>query len=146
MVSLIKQPRRRPRICGAMAMMPVDLIAIMFASIQDSSDPTNVRPLLRCHLAQHPAGHHHDLVWELDDPSEGEVWAQWADGHRPDAFRIVPDCNAMSGPTPRDEACTLYVGHPGCHTWQYSDPEAIQQGGDPRCACPCHRPDGEGAR
>ncbi|MEV7288627.1 hypothetical protein AB0O01_29475 [Streptomyces sp. NPDC093252] len=101
--------------------MPFRLIALMFATIQDSSAPQNVQPLLRCLLQAHPTGPHHDLVWELDDPSEGEVWAQWTDGHRPHAFRIVPDCNAISGPTPDDEACILYTGHPGCHSWHYID-------------------------
>ncbi|MFE4666793.1 hypothetical protein ACFRI7_18385 [Streptomyces sp. NPDC056716] len=123
MVSLIKQPRPRPRVCGATAMMPVGLIAAMFASIHDSSTPGNVRPVLRCQLQEHSGGRHHDLVWELDDAGQGEVWAQWTDGHRPDTFLVVPDCNTLSGPTPKDEACILYAGHPGCHTWQYTDPE-----------------------
>ncbi|MET8824726.1 hypothetical protein ABZX40_17635 [Streptomyces sp. NPDC004610] len=121
MVTLTGTPR--PRVCGATTMMPVDLIAVMFASIHDSSAPGNVRLLLRCQLQEHTRGRHQDLVWELDDASEGEVWVQWADGEAPDAFRVVPDCDTLSGPTPKDEACTLYAGHPGCHSWQYTDPE-----------------------
>ncbi|MFE4665494.1 hypothetical protein ACFRI7_06170 [Streptomyces sp. NPDC056716] len=135
--------------------MPVGLIAEMFASIHDSSVPGNVRPVLRCLLQEHSGGRHHDLAWELDDASQGEVWAQWADGRRPDTFRVVPDCNTLSGPTPKDEACILYAGHPGCHTWQYTDPEheAIEHSPEFQRAVSAvlkavvqRTPDGEGAR
>ncbi|MFE2042030.1 hypothetical protein ACFXAZ_14065 [Streptomyces sp. NPDC059477] len=44
-------------------------------------------------------------------------------GRRPDAIRVEADCDTLSGPTPKDEARALYSGHPGCHTWQYTDPE-----------------------
>ncbi|MEU9338158.1 hypothetical protein AB0D49_34250 [Streptomyces sp. NPDC048290] len=123
MVSLTKPGRSMPppRMCGTETVMPVDLIAIMFVSVKDSA-PDTVARSLRCCLQEHSGGRHHDLVWELDDPSDGEVWAQWADGCPPDTFRVVPDCNTPSGPTAADEVCTLFDGHPGCHTFEYTDP------------------------
>ncbi|MEU9333861.1 hypothetical protein AB0D49_11975 [Streptomyces sp. NPDC048290] len=105
--------------------MPVDLIAIMFVSVKDTA-PDTVARSLRCCLQEHSGGRHHDLVWELDDPSDGEVWAQWADGCPPDTFRTVPDCN--SG---QDTVCTLFDGHPGCHTFEYTDPVAEAIRSDP---------------
>ncbi|MEU9333266.1 hypothetical protein AB0D49_08875 [Streptomyces sp. NPDC048290] len=101
--------------------MPVDLIAIMFVSVKDTA-PDTVARSLRCCLQEHSGGRHHDLVWELDDPSDGEVWAQWADDCPPDTFRTVPDCNTPSEVAAQDTVCTLFDGHPGCHTFEYTDP------------------------
>ncbi|MEU9335740.1 hypothetical protein AB0D49_21580 [Streptomyces sp. NPDC048290] len=102
--------------------MPVDLIAIMFVSVGDSSAPDTVQPSLRCRLQEHSGGRHHALVWELDDAGDGEVWALWAKGCPPDMFRVVPDCNTPSGPTAQDTVCSLFAGHRGCHTFEYTDP------------------------
>ncbi|MET8831061.1 hypothetical protein ABZX40_15540 [Streptomyces sp. NPDC004610] len=132
------EPNRRR--CGAPARMPVDLVALMLAHIPDTSDPrVSVGVDLRCQLEAHDTGPHLDLTWELDDASHGEVWAEWPDGGPPERVAVLPDCNAVSGPTPKDVACMLYEDHQGCHTFEYTDPDrAAADGyepaaeGDPR--------------
>ncbi|MEU9336696.1 hypothetical protein AB0D49_26620 [Streptomyces sp. NPDC048290] len=58
----------------------------------------------------------------MDDASDGEVWARWAKNCPPDVFHVVPDCNTPSGPTAHDTVCSLFAGHRGCHTFEYTDP------------------------
>ncbi|MET8826509.1 hypothetical protein ABZX40_28280 [Streptomyces sp. NPDC004610] len=112
------------QVCGVPGRMPVDLVALMLAHIEDSSDlRVSVRVDLRCSLEEHDTGPHHDLTWELDTPSVGEVWAEWTDET---AERVVvrPDCYTSNGGVGgADEVCTLFAGHPGCHTFEYVDPQ-----------------------
>ncbi|MFJ6659730.1 hypothetical protein ACIQNG_25755 [Streptomyces sp. NPDC091377] len=113
------------RICGAGAVMPVDLVALMLAHVEDDSDPGgSVQYMLRCPLEGHGSGPHHALTWVLDDPREGEVWAQWDDGRDPHGFLVLPDCNVI-GRAQRgggEEACGLFAVHPGGHSFEFADP------------------------
>ncbi|MFJ4683750.1 hypothetical protein [Streptomyces sp. NPDC088789] len=89
------------RICGAGAVMPVDLEALTPAHTEDDSDPSGSVPhTLRCPLEAHGSGPHHALTWVLDDPREGEVWAQWDDGRDPHGFLVLPDCNTLNRRAP----------------------------------------------
>ncbi|MET8827343.1 hypothetical protein ABZX40_15315 [Streptomyces sp. NPDC004610] len=112
------------RICGAPGRMPVDLVALMLAHIPDTSDPrAAVRVDLRCLLEEHPTGPHHALTWTRDAPRSGEVWAQWAHEGPDECVLVLPGCNTTTARGPGDEACILFDGHPGCHSFEYADPE-----------------------
>lgn len=90
----------------------------------DAGDPLYVETFLRCKLAAHTTGRHHDLVWQLDDSRQGEMWAAWADGRAPESVLLLPDCPAHNGRSDQnDEACTLFARHRGPHSFDLCDPE-----------------------
>ncbi|MFE4666036.1 hypothetical protein ACFRI7_10065 [Streptomyces sp. NPDC056716] len=47
------------------------------------------------------------------------MWAEWADGRPAEKVLVLPDCNTDNA----DEVCVSFAGHPGCHTFEYTDPE-----------------------
>ncbi|MET8829041.1 hypothetical protein ABZX40_16210 [Streptomyces sp. NPDC004610] len=102
--------------------MPIDLVALMLAHIPDDSDPrVSVSAELCCLLEEHESGWHQDMTWELNDASRGEVWAVWPEAGPAERVFVLPDCNTLSGDGQGDVACILYVGHPGCHTFEYHE-------------------------
>lgn len=96
-------------LCGAFARVPHALDSAMRAI--GNGDITDATRDLRCRLDPH-TGDHTDLVWQLDDAGQGEMWATWPDGCRvATAVVIRPDCPRIS--PSGSEACTHFEGHPG---------------------------------
>ncbi|MFI1015495.1 hypothetical protein [Streptomyces sp. NPDC020965] len=104
------------RICGAFATVPSSLFADMLAI--GNGDFRDMVRHLRCRLEAHPPGFHFDLVWQLDDARQGEMWAIWSDGRDAEAVFIRPDCPGGT------DACTLFAQHPGRCSFDFSDPVA----------------------
>ncbi|MEU0986550.1 hypothetical protein [Streptomyces sp. NPDC005953] len=100
------------------------LAAQMMRLAPDAGDPLYVETFLRCKVAEHSEGRHYDLVWQLDDARQGEMWAAWTDGRAPEAVLLLPDCPGHNGKSGQDEeACTLFARHPGPHSYDLDDPE-----------------------
>ncbi|WP_282691925.1 hypothetical protein [Streptomyces sp. CC208A] len=70
--------------------------------------------IAHCSLDEHTDGHHFAAFDTLDqDPA---LWIRWHNTET--ALAELPDCPARgpaSAPVP--EACALFTGHPGPHTW-----------------------------
>ncbi|MGW6461917.1 hypothetical protein ACWF94_39315 [Streptomyces sp. NPDC055078] len=65
---------------------------------------------------------HSALAWVLKDAARGEVWVSWAEAGYV-VVQMRPDCPAVTGHGVQDEACTLFDGHPGGHSFEVIDPE-----------------------
>ncbi|MGW6459238.1 hypothetical protein ACWF94_25495 [Streptomyces sp. NPDC055078] len=101
------------------------MTALLLAASPGAGDPLEVETSLRCGLEEHHGGMHYDLVWQLNNPRGGEMWATWVNDRAPENVLLLPDCPAVNGkPLPHDEACTLYALHPGGHSFAFRDPEA----------------------
>jgi hypothetical protein len=125
------------RICGATVTLPLSVLAQVLVVVPgERAHPIHVVTGLRCALESHATGRHYDLVRQLDDASMGEVWVSWEAGAEPDRIGILPDCPALStvpgavdtgrpgGASADDsEACVLFAGHPGGHSFDFRDPE-----------------------
>ncbi|MEU9603151.1 hypothetical protein [Streptomyces sp. NPDC048057] len=127
-------PRTPPRrICADLATLPLQLVVLTQDMWPDPpAHPIQIVTRLRCALESHEKGPHFDLVRELDDSEENEVWAQWKTGRDPSAVTLLRDCPADNGaPGGAHEACVLFAGHPGGHSYEFTDPEydAIRDGG-----------------
>ncbi|GAA2263790.1 hypothetical protein GCM10010232_64640 [Streptomyces amakusaensis] len=116
---------RERHACGESATLPLQLLLIALEFAPDGqSHPLEVATRLRCGLERDHSGPHHDFVRELDGVDPGEVWARWRSGQDPGSIAALPDCEAVNGlPAGRDDACVLYAGHPGGHSFSYADPE-----------------------
>ncbi|WP_194292693.1 hypothetical protein [Streptomyces katsurahamanus] len=112
-------------VCGAPATLPPRLLLHALQIAPDArAHPFEVATHLRCGLERSHRGPHVDLVRELDDPSRGEVWTWWCEGHAPTGVAVLPDCPADNGLSGGDnDACTLYRCHPGGHSFECADPE-----------------------
>ncbi|MGW6457681.1 hypothetical protein ACWF94_17495 [Streptomyces sp. NPDC055078] len=124
MRTLLKQNCER-HICAATATLPLQLIVLVLdISPGEPGHPLEVVTGLRCSLEKHSAGLHFDLVRELNDARQGEVWVRWAEGQVPECVAVLPDCPDDNGEEgAANEACTLFRDHPGGHSFEYSDPE-----------------------
>ncbi|MFF0449086.1 hypothetical protein ACFYT4_22215 [Streptomyces sp. NPDC004609] len=99
------------------------LAALVVVSVRDSADPLYLETYLRCPLEAHRTGPHAAPAWRLDDARGGEVWVRWAEGEPPSCALRLAGCAGHHGPTgDREEACTLFDGHPGGHSHQLADP------------------------
>lgn len=112
------------RVCGAelelhaaylraLCVLPVDL---------PRAEPGDVFDVLRCALGAGHNGRHHGIARSLPMEHPGEVWACWDSGEQPAALLAVPDCSVVD-PRDRDEACVLFDGHAGAHSWALADPD-----------------------
>lgn len=112
------------RICGAeLELQAVYLKTLCVVPLdQPGAEPGDVFDLLRCALACGHDGRHHGLARSLPMAHPGEVWACWDSGRQPAALLTVPDCSALD-PRNRDEACVLFDGHAGAHSWALADPD-----------------------
>ncbi|MCM2390082.1 hypothetical protein [Streptomyces albipurpureus] len=111
------------RVCGVRAVLPLGLVALVLESTPTAGDPLDVETSLSCPLEEHATGWHYDLVWELDDPGNGEMWALWSDGGEPELVVIQPDCPVRNGRSGVEgEACTLFAWHSGGHSFEFIDP------------------------
>jgi hypothetical protein len=113
------------KICGANAVLPPGLAAAMVEAAPEGAGTPFFERELRCLLEEHPGEERHfALAWQLDDAREGELWASWTDGRVPDRGSLLADCPAVDGRKGADEeACTLFAGHPGAHSFSLRDPD-----------------------
>jgi hypothetical protein len=102
-----------PAYLKAVCVLPLDLPA---------AEPGEICDLLSCVLAAGHQGRHHGLARSLPMGHDSEVWACWDSGQQPAALIAVPDCPVVA-PHDRDEACVLFNGHAGAHSWALSDPD-----------------------
>ncbi|MGW6458116.1 hypothetical protein ACWF94_19765 [Streptomyces sp. NPDC055078] len=119
-------PEREQRIvCAAGAVLPLRLLVLALEiTAGEPGHPLEVTTRLRCGLEAHGTGTHFDLVRELDDGGEGEVWARWEGDREPEYVANLADCPADNGrPGGDNEACTLFEDHPGGHSFEFADPE-----------------------
>ncbi|GLF97250.1 hypothetical protein [Streptomyces yaizuensis] len=118
-------------VCGAVAALPLRLVSLALEITPgERGHPLDVATRLRCVLERHTDGPHSDLVREVGR-SAGEVWTQWEDGGPPEYVCLLPDCPADNGePGGANEACTLYEGHSGAHSYHCADAAC------PDAACP----------
>ncbi|MEO3974106.1 hypothetical protein [Streptomyces sp. CAU 1734] len=113
------------RICGASATLPLQLTVLAIEIAPDAgAHPLRIMTGLRCGLEAHSTGFHSDLVHEIDEMDAGAVWAHWKDGRPPRVVEILADCESDNGePEGANEACTLFDGHAGGHSFEFSDPD-----------------------
>ncbi|MFD4988842.1 hypothetical protein ACFWMQ_14720 [Streptomyces sp. NPDC058372] len=70
---------------------------------------------VRCQLAASHEGREH--YGFLDEADRGAaLWLRWS-GADQVALIAHPDC-PDTGPLPCGDACCLFAGHPGRHTWE----------------------------
>ncbi|MER6912466.1 hypothetical protein ABT354_12425 [Streptomyces sp. NPDC000594] len=112
-------------LCGATVTLPLRLVSLALEITPHlQGHPLEVATGLSCLLERHRTGAHVDLVRELDRPGGGAVWTPWEEGARPEYVCLLPDCPADNGePGGANEACALYEGHPGVHTFHCADPD-----------------------
>ncbi|MFF8959058.1 hypothetical protein [Streptomyces sp. NPDC014894] len=125
---------RGRHVCGEISTLPLQLLVIALEFAPGGHvHPLEVATRLRCGLEREHAGPHHDFVRELDDGMDpGEIWVRWESGQDPLSIAALPDCEAGNGlPAGRDDACVLYAGHPGGHSFAYADPEYATETGRP---------------
>ena len=112
------------RVCGAeLELQYVYLKALCVVPVDvPAAEPGEVFDMLRCVLeAGHPC-EHHGIGRSLPMRHPGEVWASWLGGRQPTALLRLGDC-PDTDPADRDNACVLFDGHPGAHSWALSDPD-----------------------
>ncbi|MFE0425334.1 hypothetical protein [Streptomyces sp. NPDC058953] len=124
-MSAPEEPGEERMICAALARLPLQLIVLTQEMAPDPPvHPIRIMTSLRCALESHGTGPHYDLVREQDEAEDGAVWARWSTGIEPSAVGILRDCPADNGaPGAENDACTLFAGHPGGHSFIFSDPE-----------------------
>lgn len=112
------------RVCAAEVELQSGVLDILRATPADlpPAGPGDVVDPLRCVLQSGHEGAHHGLARGLPLRYLGEVWASWVSGQQPSALLILGDCPAKD-PDDRDEACLLFNGHAGAHSWLLTDPE-----------------------
>ncbi|ANW18867.1 hypothetical protein [Streptomyces clavuligerus] len=112
-------------VCGAPVTLPLQLITLALEiTPRLPGHPLEVATDLRCALERHTGGPHFDLVREPGRPDSGAVWTLWEEGSRPECVCLLPDCPVDNGePGGANEACALYEGHPGVHSYHCADPE-----------------------
>jgi hypothetical protein len=115
--------KSRPLICGeSAAVTPRLLEAALRTPAGERGHPYEVPDRLVCLLERHDSGPHRALVRMLDNATSGELWTSWLK-YPPWELSVLPDCNILNGrPSPQDEACVLFAGHPGLHTFETVDP------------------------
>ncbi|MFE5857741.1 hypothetical protein ACFQ61_31525, partial [Streptomyces sp. NPDC056500] len=86
--------------------MPMPLAAQMMRLAPDAGDPLYVETFLRCKVAEHSEGRHYDLVWQLDDARQGEMWAAWTDGRAPETVLLARRSTPSSRPGGRASRVT----------------------------------------
>ncbi|MGW4033363.1 hypothetical protein ACWEFL_29390 [Streptomyces sp. NPDC004838] len=124
MMTAAADPVHGPRICGALAVLPVRLASVIIETTPDTVGSVYPETFLRCPLEEHSTGPHAALVWQLDDASRGELWVQWDEDGPPSHSLVRPDCPGHNGRTGmREEACTLFAGHFGRHSFELRDPD-----------------------
>lgn len=113
-----------PRMCGAELELQAPYLRTLCVVPLDQpqAEPGDVFDVLRCALAAGHDGRHHGLARSLPMAYPGEVWACWDSGQQPAALLGFPDCS-VPDPRDRDEACVLFNGHTGAHSWGLSDPD-----------------------
>ncbi|MEU5977156.1 hypothetical protein [Streptomyces sp. NPDC047315] len=113
------------RVCAALATLPLQLIVLTQDLWPDPpAHPIQIVTGLRCALEEHDTGSHFDLVRELDDGEGSGIWARWKSGIEPSAVTIQQDCPIHNGkPGAANDACTLFAGHSGGHSHEFTDPE-----------------------
>lgn len=79
---------------------------------------------VQCVLQAHTEGPHHAYVMHLDGPDTGSVWARWTGAQASPSLAVLPDCPARAALDP-DEACCLYAGHPGGHSYELREPRYL---------------------
>ncbi|MFE5855174.1 hypothetical protein ACFQ61_18435 [Streptomyces sp. NPDC056500] len=127
--------RHTGQVCAASADLPLQLLLFALEIAPDEpGHPLEVVTQLRCPLEGGHLGPHLDLVRALDG-DRGDVWARWEDGQEPRAVAVLADCTADNGlPGGAQDACTLFLGHPGGHGFTFVDagfdtvPEADRAG------------------
>ncbi|MFF8566923.1 hypothetical protein ACF06N_18385 [Streptomyces albidoflavus] len=75
--------------------------------------------VVRCQLAAHGAGPHHGFLDDLGTYGTA-LWLRW-DGAGEVGLAALPDCPAAA-PGSDPDACCLFAGHAGGHTWESLDP------------------------
>lgn len=106
-------------------MLPPTLVldTLTVAPPEEDRD-ADVNTELRCEIGTGHPGRHADAVRLLYHSSPSTVWAQWSDGGAPQSVIILPDCLEHNGEPPgKDDACCLFVGHPGACSFDLFDPE-----------------------
>jgi hypothetical protein len=113
------------RVCGAEVELQSGVLAVLRATPGDlpPAEPGEVVDPLRCVLQCGHDGKHHGIARGLPLRCPGEVWATWSSGQQPSALLLLSDCPDVD-PTDRDEACVLFNGHAGAHSWALADPDA----------------------
>ncbi|MCM2390126.1 hypothetical protein [Streptomyces albipurpureus] len=108
--------------CAETAGLPLQLLVSTLEIAPDEpGHPLEVVTHLRCALEAEHNGPHFDLVRVLDG-DQGEVWARWAGGQEPEWVAVLADCTADNGlPGGANEACTLFQGHRGRHSFACAD-------------------------
>ncbi|MEU9603218.1 hypothetical protein [Streptomyces sp. NPDC048057] len=131
------------RVCAALATLPLQLIVLTQDLWPDPpAHPIQIVTGLRCALEEHDTGPHFDLVRELDDRSDGDddrasgIWARWKSGIEPSCVTILQDCSIHNGkPGGANDACTLFAGHLGGHSHEFTDPEYEAALASPEFVC-----------
>ncbi|MGW6457567.1 hypothetical protein ACWF94_16890 [Streptomyces sp. NPDC055078] len=90
---------------------------------EEAKNPEGMERDLRCPLEDHQDQRTHSaLAWVLKDASKGEMWVSWDEAGQV-MVRVRPDCPALTGDGVHDEACGLFLDHPGGHSFELLDPE-----------------------
>jgi hypothetical protein len=112
------------RVCAAEIELQSGVLAVLRATPADlpPAEPGDVVDPLRCVLQRGHDGEHHGIARGLPLRYLGEVWACWTSGQQPSALLVFGDCPAKD-PDDRDEACLLFHGHKGAHSWLLTDPD-----------------------
>jgi hypothetical protein len=112
------------RICGAEVELQAGYLAVLCCMPADlpAAEHGEVSDVLRCVLQAGHLARHHAIARSLPMDHDGEVWACWDSGRQPAALIAVPDCPVVA-PHDRDEACVLFNGHAGAHSWGLTDPD-----------------------
>ncbi|MGW6459448.1 hypothetical protein ACWF94_26565 [Streptomyces sp. NPDC055078] len=112
------------RICGEETPVSRSLVRIMFhLRPEEAKNPEGMERELRCLLEDHQDQRTHSaLAWVLTDASKGEMWVSWAEAGQV-MVQVRPDCPAVTGHGVQDEACGLFLDHPGGHSFELLDPE-----------------------
>lgn len=115
----------RPAVCGAVQVLPPTLVLdALTASLPEDDREVDVMTDLRCEIGTGHPGRHCGAVRLLDVSPPGTVWTQWADWSDPDTVLVLPDCLKGNGEPPGlDDACTLFMGHPGMCSFDLFDPD-----------------------
>ncbi|MCX4449482.1 hypothetical protein OOK50_24065 [Streptomyces sp. NBC_01789] len=73
---------------------------------------------VQCQLPRHTSSPHYALVDEA-----GAATALWLRWHNAEVgLSVLPDCPSTA-PGPDSDACCLFAGHAGRHTWDAADNE-----------------------
>lgn len=115
-------------VCGAKMPLPPSRIHLLHHTPDNApvAEPGEVNELLHCTLEKGHVTPHHGIARSLPLTYPGEVWASWHDKVLLD-LSPRPDCPARE----RDgDACHLFSGHAGAHSWELDDPHVRVPSGE----------------